>query len=94
MRTAAGATLAFRGGEQPADKHFKVTLADGTTHYLGSDKVEIVAQHKSIELKSGQASILITDTGDIKLKGTNVTIEATQRAEAGGLTIDAKATTR
>ena len=93
LRTAAGATLAFRGGEQPADKHFKVALADGTTHYLGSDKVEIIAQRKSIELKSGQASILITDTGDIQLKGTNIKIEATSSLKLAGLTIDAKANT-
>ena len=93
LRTAAGATLAFRGGEQPADKHFKVALADGTTQYLGSDKVEIIAQRKSIELKSGQASILITDTGDIKLKGTNITIDATSSLKLTGLTIDAKAKT-
>ena len=93
LRTAAGATLAFRGGDQPKDKHFKVALADGTTHYLGSDKVEIIAQRKSIELKSGQASILITDRGDIQLKGTNVTIDATTSLKLAGMTIDAKANT-
>ena len=30
---------------------------------MGSDKTEIIAMNKSIELKSGQASILITDQG-------------------------------
>ncbi|MET0579062.1 MAG: phage baseplate assembly protein V, partial [Ilumatobacteraceae bacterium] len=60
LKTAAGTTMAFRGGDQPKDKHFKVALPDGTTSYLGSDKVEIIAMNKSIELKSGQASILIT----------------------------------
>jgi uncharacterized protein involved in type VI secretion and phage assembly len=93
LKTAAGATLAFRGGQQPADKHFKVALPDGTTQYLGSDKIEVVAMNKSIELKSGQASILITDTGDIQLKGTNIKIEATSALTLKGLTIDAKANT-
>ena len=37
--------------------------------------------NKSIELKSGQASILITDKGDIQLKGMNIKIDATQRAD-------------
>jgi hypothetical protein len=93
LRTAAGATLAFRGGEQPKDKHFKVALPDGTMHYLGSDKVEIIAQRKSIELKSGQASILITDSGDIQLKGTNITIEAMSSLKLGGTTLEAKGKT-
>ena len=63
LRRPPGTTLAFRGGDKPADKHFKLALADGTTLYLGSDKTEIIAMNKSIELKSGQASILITGPG-------------------------------
>jgi uncharacterized protein involved in type VI secretion and phage assembly len=94
LRTAAGATLAFRGGDQPADKHFKVALPDGTTQYMGSDKTEIVAVNKSIELKSGQASILITDKGDIQLTGMNVKIDAKQAVTVNGLTIEAKAKTK
>jgi uncharacterized protein involved in type VI secretion and phage assembly len=94
LRTAAGATLAFRGGDQPADKHFKVALADGTTQYMGSDKTEIVAINKSIELKSGQASILITDKGDIQLTGMNVKIDAKQGITVNGLTIEQKAKTK
>jgi hypothetical protein len=44
-------------------------------------------------MKSGQASVLITDKGDVKLKGTNVTIDATQGVTINGLTISAKANT-
>ena len=88
-----GTTLGVRSGDQPADKHFKVALPDGTTQYLGSDKIEIIAMNKSIELKSGQASILITDQGDIQLKGGNIKIEATQGVTIDGLTIAAKAKT-
>jgi phage protein D len=94
LRTAAGATLAFRGGDQPADKHYKVALPDGTTQYMGSDKTEIIAINKSIELKSGQASILITDKGDIQIKGMNVTVEGTQAVKVNGLTIEQKAKTK
>jgi hypothetical protein len=93
LKTAAGATLAFRGGDKPNEKHFKVALPDGTTQYLGSDKIEIVAMNKSIELKSGQASILITDRGDIQLKGTNIKIDATSAVTINGMTIEAKAKT-
>ncbi len=94
LKTAAGTTMAFRGGDQPKDKHVKFALPDGTTSYLGSDKVEIIAMNKSIELKSGQASILITDKGDIQLKGMNVKIDATQAVTVNGLTIDLKAKTK
>jgi phage protein D len=93
LKTAAGATLAFRGGDQPKDKHFKVALPDGTTQYMGSDKTEIVAINKSIELKSGNASILITDKGDIQLTGMNVKIDAKQGITIDGLTIAAKGKT-
>ena len=94
LKTAAGATLAFRGGTQPADKHFKVALPDGTTEYLGSDKIEIIAMNKSIELKSGNASILITDKGDIQLKGMNIKIDATSGITINGLSIEAVAKTK
>jgi phage protein D len=93
LKTAAGATLAFRGGQTPQDKHFKVALPDGTMQYLGSDKIELVAMNKSIELKSGQASILITDQGDIQLKGMNIKIDATNALTVNGTTIAVKAKT-
>jgi uncharacterized protein involved in type VI secretion and phage assembly len=94
LRTAAGSTLAFRGGDEPKDKHFKVALPDGTTQYMGSDKTEIIAMNKSIELRSGNSSILITDKGDIQLKGVNIKIEATSGITIDGLTIAAKAKTK
>jgi uncharacterized protein involved in type VI secretion and phage assembly len=94
LRTAAGSTLAFRGGDKPEDKHFKVALPDGTTQYMGSDKTEIVAINKSIELRSGQASVLITDRGDVQIKGTNVKIDATQSVTINGVSIDLKAKTK
>ena len=70
-----------------------MALPDGTTQYLGSDKIEVVAMNKSIELKSGQASILITDQGDIQLKGTNIKIDATNALTVNGTTIALKAKT-
>jgi hypothetical protein len=93
LRTANGSTLGIRSGTKPEDKHYKVALPDGTTHYMGSDKTEIIAMNKSIELKSGQASILITDRGDIQIKGMNIKIQATQGVTVDGLTIASKAST-
>jgi uncharacterized protein involved in type VI secretion and phage assembly len=93
LKTMNGSTLSIRSGSQPADKHYKIALPDGTTHYMGSDKTEIVAINKSIELKSGQASILITDRGDIQIKGINIKLQATQGITVDGLTIAEKAST-
>ncbi|HWL41333.1 MAG TPA: VgrG-related protein [Ilumatobacter sp.] len=93
VKTANKTTLTIRGGDKPEDKHYKFALPDGTTHYMGSDKTEIIAQNKSIELKSGQASIKITDQGDIEIKGNNIKIEATQNLTVDGLQIAAKAKT-
>jgi phage protein D len=93
LRTAAGHTMAIRGGDSPNEKHFKVTLADGTKLYLGSDKVEVVTNSKSIELKSGdRASVLLSDQGDVTVRGVNVTIEATSKLTLKGVNMDAKAT--
>jgi uncharacterized protein involved in type VI secretion and phage assembly len=93
LRTMNGTTLGIRSGDQPADKHYKVALPDGTTQYMGADKTEIIAMNKSIELKSGQASILITDRGDIQIKGGNIKLEATQGITIDGLSIAAKGKT-
>jgi phage protein D len=92
LRTAAGHTMAIRGGDNPNEKHFKVTLADGTKLYLGSDKVEVVTNSKSIELKSGdRASVLLSDQGDVTVRGVNVTIDAQNKVTVKGANIDAKA---
>lgn len=92
LRTMNGSTFVVRSGDQPNEKHFKFQLPDETMLYLGSDKTEIVAQNKSIELKSGNASILITDKGDISLKATNITISATQNVTIeGGMNVAIKA---
>lgn len=93
LRTMNGTTLGIRSGDAPADKHYKVALPDGTTQYMGADKTEIIAMNKSIELKSGQASILITDKGDIQIKGANIKLEATQGITIDGLSIAAKGKT-
>jgi len=93
LRTMNGTTLGIRSGDSPADKHYKLALPDGTTHYMGSDKTEIVAMNKSIELRSGQASILITDRGDIQIKGANIKLEATQGITVDGLSVAAKGKT-
>ena len=50
-----------------------------TKLYLGKDKVELFANQRTIEVKSGQADILLDgQRGDVTIKGTNVKIEATQ----------------
>lgn len=93
LRTANGTTWAIRSGDGPADKHIKFELPNGTKLYMGEDKTEVIAQNKSIELRSGNASILITDQGDIVLKGKSIKLSATQDVAVEGLKIASKART-
>jgi uncharacterized protein involved in type VI secretion and phage assembly len=72
-------------------EHMKVTLKDGKTiFYLGADKVELISNDKSIEVKNTKGSILLKDSGDIVLKGPNITIEATTKLTMKAPTVEAK----
>jgi uncharacterized protein involved in type VI secretion and phage assembly len=88
LTSKAGHSMQFVDGASDDKSHFKLLLADKkTTFYLGKDKVEIVANSgKPIELKNGQASIVLAANGDITIKGANVTIEATQALKGTGAT--------
>jgi uncharacterized protein involved in type VI secretion and phage assembly len=92
MTTAAGHSLQFVEGSSDDKNHFTVVLADKKTKLrLGKDKVEIIANTgKPIEIKNDKASIVLTSSGDIQIKGVNVTIEAQQALKATGLPVEIK----
>lgn len=79
VTTAKGQQLVF---DDSQDGQLNVLIAtDGgaTKLYLGKDKVELFSNQKTIEVKSGQADILLDgQSGDVTIKGTNVKIQATQ----------------
>lgn len=83
-----GHVFEMADGDGDTNQHLLLKLADGKTRLrVGKDKVEVEtpAGHP-ISLKSGQASITITDKGDITIAGNNITIkgEVNVKIEAKG----------
>ena len=93
IKTRRGHVLAFKDGETPADRHFSVTLADGSTKlFVGEEKVELWASdNKPLQLKSGQATVTMKNQGDIEMKGINITIDAQQALKFSGTNVEIKA---
>jgi phage protein D/phage baseplate assembly protein gpV len=84
---------------QESSRNIALIMPDGTTKlYLGADKVELWANDKPLQLKTGQASITM-DQGKITLDAQNIvlkaqqkiSIEATQDLEMKGLNVKATA---
>jgi phage baseplate assembly protein gpV/phage protein D len=84
---------------QESSRNISLLMPDGTTKlYLGADKVELWANDKPLQLKTGQASItmdqgkITIDAQNIVLKaGQKISIEATQDLEMKGLNVKATA---
>jgi uncharacterized protein involved in type VI secretion and phage assembly len=84
---------------QESSRNIALIMPDGTTKlYLGADKVELWANDKPLQLKTGQASITM-DQGKITLDAQNIvlkaqqkiSVEATQDLEMKGLNVKATA---
>jgi uncharacterized protein involved in type VI secretion and phage assembly len=93
IRSRVGHLITMSDGEGPADRHIKISLADSKTVVLiGEDKISITAaQGKPINIKTGQAEIAMTGSGDISLKGVNVTIEGKAKVAIKAPQIEIKA---
>ncbi|MGE3621665.1 MAG: phage baseplate assembly protein V [Acidimicrobiia bacterium] len=83
-----GHVFEMSDGAGPDKRHLVLRTSDGkTTLRVGEDRVDVeTPSGKPISLKSGRASITITDKGDISIAGANVTITA-----EANLSIEAKA---
>lgn len=87
VRTAGGQTLTF--DETPGAESVSIVLPDGNTKLiLNKDKVELWSDSKNLEVKSGQASMLLANGKDVTLQGMNVTIKATQALKLEGLSVE------
>lgn len=83
-----GHTLTFRDGDADDKKNVEVMLADGVTKLmLGTDKVDVVANGKPLQVKSGDATITITASGDIELKAKNIKLTAENDVTIAGANI-------
>ena len=87
MKTAGGQTLTF--DETPGKENVTIILPDGNTKLvLNKEKVELWSNSKNLEVKSGQASLLLENGKDVTLQGMNVTIKATQAVKIEGLSVE------
>lgn len=63
--------------------------------YLGQDKVELWAKPNTpLEVKSGEASLLMAGNGDVTLKGKKITLTATDDVEISGKDVKIDAQTK
>lgn len=92
MKTG-GHNMIFRSGDAPADQHVKlVTKETKATLYLGADKVELISSDKTVEIKNGNASILLAANGDITLRGNKITLQAQTDVAVNGTNVNTRAT--
>ena len=90
-----GHKLTFFDGEAPAKSNVSIVLGDNTTKlHLGKDKVELISNNKSIEIKHSQGSILLKDSGDIQITGGNIKIRDRRNREREGTNVRIKATAK
>ncbi|GAA5156606.1 VgrG-related protein [Nocardioides marinquilinus] len=71
-----GHVIELADGDSDPDKHILLKLADGTKISVASDKIDVVSNSKPIKLTNSQATITMTDSGDIKLEGNNIELSA------------------
>jgi phage protein D len=79
IQSKNGHVMLLRDGDGADKKHFSVVLDDKkSTLFLGEDKIQIISNGKTIEMKDGKSSIVMDGKGGITITGKNVTIEAQQ----------------
>lgn len=93
IQSIKGNFMKFLDGDGDDKIGVVISLADGVTKLkIGKDMTQLIANNKPIEIKSGEASIVLKD-GNITMKATKVTIESTAAMELkAGAKLDVKAT--
>lgn len=79
-----GHQLLFSDGDKPEELLVSIVTADKKTKLvMGEKSIELSASGKTpIKISNGKATIDMADSGDIKISGENVTIEAKQKLVA------------
>jgi phage baseplate assembly protein gpV len=71
------------------DQRLEVAINDGKTLlWLGRKKVEIVANNTNLELRTGQASVLLKQGSDVIIEANNITLNAKQALKMSGLQVE------
>ena len=92
--TRLGHQILISDGDSPADHFIKLALSDKKTFvHVGEDGIKVTAsQGKPIALTNGQATLTLTDKGDITMKATNITLEAQAKVSIKGAQVEVKGT--
>lgn len=91
-----GHVVEVSDGDEPAEQYFMVQLA-GQEHTLKMTKQETtlsIPVGQALTVKAGGTQVAFSTTGDITLKGQNITIEAEQNLKLKGLQVDVSASTQ
>jgi phage protein D/phage baseplate assembly protein gpV len=91
LKTVSGHTLTFID-DDAASGRLEIVLVDGKNKIvLGKQRIEVFADNTDIELKSGQAQVLLSNGQDVVIKGVKVSIEAQTELKLGGVSVTANA---
>jgi phage protein D/phage baseplate assembly protein gpV len=92
IASRVGHSITMSDGNGPEDRHIDLALNDGETFvYIGEDKITVESPGGNpIELKSGSASLTITDGGDLKIQAASLDIKVDGSAKIEGQDIALK----
>ena len=94
ITSRTGHIIEFADGLAPTTQHVLIKL--GTAEHsirLGADELTIeVGAGKPVTIKAGMAKFAISNSGDVTIDGTNVTIKATAQLNLEGVTSTLKGT--
>lgn len=84
LRSRKGHEIELGDGDGDPDQHIQLKLANGTVLRIGQDKVSLEVKKGPFSITAGNGSISISDSGDVTIKGANVSITADQKLSLNG----------
>jgi uncharacterized protein involved in type VI secretion and phage assembly len=91
ITTRLGHVLELADGTGPETQHVRIALGGKKDSIrLGEDKTEIRVDHKPVTITNGDATITLSDKGDVTIEGANITLKAKQAVKIEGAQVDVK----
>ncbi|GAA1762153.1 VgrG-related protein [Nocardioides hankookensis] len=80
INSRVGHLIELADGTSDDKKHILLKTSNGHLVRVGEDTIEVKTASKPIKITNGDATITLTDSGDVTIEGKNVSIKATQGA--------------
>lgn len=91
ITTRLGHVIELADGTEPATQHVRIELGNAKHKIrLGADKTEINIDHKPVTITNGEATISLSDAGDITLEANNITLKARKAVKVEGVQVEVK----